>query len=183
MFYYLLIVNKNGSLIYDRSLNSSLNLSQNETINIASIFYSMHAISAQLTPPGYENSSELKLENHGIEILESIYDDEKTKDMLWEDIYIRNLNTLKMKIRRYPKNDIFEFDTLDELRLFDPSYIEDTSSAILKQIAKELHIQEKDIHDIKPLKTDSTKAVGFLFKEGENTYQYTYQDKHLEKQS
>ena len=118
-----------------------------------------------------------------IKILEEIYPLEETKDMLWEDIYIRNLNTLKMKIRRYPKNDIFEFDTLDELRLFDPSYIEDTSSAILKQIAKELHIQEKDIHDIKPLKTNSTKAVGFLFKEGENTYQYTYQDKHLEKQS
>ena len=38
MFYYLLIVHKNGNLIYDRSLNSSLNLSQNETINIASIF-------------------------------------------------------------------------------------------------------------------------------------------------
>ena len=71
MFYYLLIVNKNGSLIYDRSLNPSLNLSQNETINIASIFYSMHAISAQLTPPGYEKTSDLKLENHGIEILES----------------------------------------------------------------------------------------------------------------
>ena len=71
MFYYLLIVNKNGSLIYDRSLNASLNLSQNETINIASIFYSMHAISAQLTPPGYEKTSDLKLENHGIEILES----------------------------------------------------------------------------------------------------------------
>ena len=118
-----------------------------------------------------------------IKILEEIYPLKETKDMLWEDIYIRNLNTLKMKIRRYPKNDIFEFDTLDELRLFDPSYIEDTSSAILKQIAKELHIQEKDIHDIKPLKTNSTKAVGFLFKEGENTYQYTYQDKHLEKQS
>ena len=71
MFYYLLIVNKNGSLIYDRSLHPSLNLSQNETINIASIFYSMHAISAQLTPPGYEKTSDLKLENHGIEILES----------------------------------------------------------------------------------------------------------------
>ena len=37
MFYYLLIVNKNGSLIYDRVLNASLNLSQNETINITSI--------------------------------------------------------------------------------------------------------------------------------------------------
>ena len=71
MFYNLLIINKNGSLIYDRVLNASLNLSQNETINIASIFYSMHAISAQLTPPGYEKTSDLKLENHGIEILES----------------------------------------------------------------------------------------------------------------
>ena len=71
MFYYLLIVNKNGSLIYDRSLHPSLNLSQNETINMASVFYSMHAISAQLTPPGYEHTSDLKLENHGIEVLES----------------------------------------------------------------------------------------------------------------
>ena len=61
MFYYLLIVNKNGSLIYDRSLNPSLNLSQNETINMASVFYSIHAISAQLTPPGYEHTSDLKL--------------------------------------------------------------------------------------------------------------------------
>ena len=38
---------------------------------MASVFYSMHAISAQLTPPGYEHTSDLKLENHGIEVLES----------------------------------------------------------------------------------------------------------------
>ena len=71
MFYYLLIVNKNGSLIYDRSFSSTLKLSSNEVINIASIFYSMHAISSKLTPPGYEKSSELKLENDGIEIMEA----------------------------------------------------------------------------------------------------------------
>ena len=63
MFYYLLIVNKNGSLIYDRAFSSSLKLTSNEVINIASIFYSMHAISSKLTPPGYEKTSELKLEN------------------------------------------------------------------------------------------------------------------------
>ena len=45
MFYYLLIVNKNGSLIYDRAFTDTLKLSSNEYINIASIFYSMHAIS------------------------------------------------------------------------------------------------------------------------------------------
>lgn len=71
MFYYLLIVNKNGSLIFDRSFTDSLKLSSNEFINIASIFYSMHAISAKLTPQCQEKTSELKLENNGIEVLQS----------------------------------------------------------------------------------------------------------------
>ena len=71
MFYYLLIVNKNGSLIYDRGFSSTVKLSSNEVINIASIFYSMHAISSKLTPPGHETTSELKLENGGIEIMEA----------------------------------------------------------------------------------------------------------------
>ena len=71
MFYYLLIVNKNGSLIYDRAFSSTMKLSSNEVINIASIFYSMHAISSKLTPAGYERTTELKLENGGIEIMEA----------------------------------------------------------------------------------------------------------------
>ena len=71
MFFYLLIVNKNGSLIYDRAFSPTLKLTSNEVINIASIFYSMHAISSKLTPPGYEKTSELKLENGGIEIMEA----------------------------------------------------------------------------------------------------------------
>ncbi|MBQ3988148.1 MAG: hypothetical protein II629_05255, partial [Ruminococcus sp.] len=54
--------NKNGSLIYDRGFSSAVKLTSNEVINIASIFYSMHAISSKLTPPGYEKTSELKLE-------------------------------------------------------------------------------------------------------------------------
>ena len=71
MFYFLLIVNKKGSLIYDKSISVNLQLNSNEVINMASIFYSMHAISSKLTPPGYEKTSELKLENNGIEIIES----------------------------------------------------------------------------------------------------------------
>ena len=71
MFYYLLIVNKNGSLIYDKSFKNTLRLTSNEVINMASIFYSMHAISAKLTPAGHEKTSELKLENGGIEEMEA----------------------------------------------------------------------------------------------------------------
>ena len=50
MFYYLLIVNKNGSLIYDKAFSDRVKLSANELIKISSIFYSMYAISSKLTP-------------------------------------------------------------------------------------------------------------------------------------
>ena len=70
MFYYLVMVNKNGSLIYDRTFSNSLKFTSNEVINIATIFYSIHAISSKLTPAGYAQTSELKLEKGGIEILQ-----------------------------------------------------------------------------------------------------------------
>ena len=50
MFFYLLIVNKNGSLIFDKAFSDKIKLSSNEAIKLASIFYSMHAISVKLTP-------------------------------------------------------------------------------------------------------------------------------------
>lgn len=48
MYYLLLIVNKNGSLIFDKVFSDKIKLSANEAIKIASIFYSMHAISTKL---------------------------------------------------------------------------------------------------------------------------------------
>lgn len=109
-----------------------------------------------------------------IEILEAIYDDEKTKDMLWEDIYMAHLDTLKMKIRKYPEDEIFEFDTLDELRQFDSSYITDTRSHILKNIAAKLNITEKDIVDIQTIKDETNEAVGCQFNVCNKRYQYLY---------
>ena len=72
------------------------------------------------------------------EILEDIYDLPETKGLLWEAIYMQHLDELKLKIRRYPDDMIFEFDTLDELRAFDSSYVCDTRSEILKGIAARL---------------------------------------------
>lgn len=109
-----------------------------------------------------------------LEILEAIYDQEKTKDMLWEDIYMAHLDTLKMKIRKYPEDEIFEFDTLDELRQFDPSYITDTRSHILKNIAAKLNITEKDIVDIQTIKDETNEAVGCQFNVCNKRYQYLY---------
>jgi hypothetical protein len=73
MFLLFLIVNKNGSLIYDLQLSKKINLNANDNIQTASIFYSMHAISEKLTPFSLEKdkNKDLGLSNKGIEIIES----------------------------------------------------------------------------------------------------------------
>ena len=71
MFLLLLVVNKNGSLIYDRKLTNKIVLNSNDAIQIAAIFYSMHAISSKLTPNSLSKSSDLKLSNQGIEVIEA----------------------------------------------------------------------------------------------------------------
>lgn len=114
-----------------------------------------------------------------LSILEEIYDQEETKDKLWESIYIEHINELPMYIRRYSNQVIFEFDTLDELREFDHSYRADTRSLILKSVANQLGVKEENIHQVETLKGEDNLAIGFTFKAG-NTYRYLYETKRLE---
>ena len=114
-----------------------------------------------------------------IEILEREFDDENTKDKLWETIFIEHIDELPIKIKKYDPNFIFEFDSLDELRMFDESYIEDTRSLILKKISKELDIKEKDISNIKSFKNENNEAVGFTFLSNKK-YRYFYETSKLE---
>lgn len=57
-----------------------------------------------------------------IAIIEKVYGEESTKNKLWEHIYMENLPQLKMKMRRYPRNQIYEFDSLEDLKRFDRKY-------------------------------------------------------------
>ena len=111
-----------------------------------------------------------------LEILEEIYDLPETVDLLWESIYMQHLDTLKMKMRKYEDDFIFEFDTLDELRVFDTSYVDDTRSEILKKIAKELNCKESDLNDIKTFKTEDNSASGIIFNAKDEKYKYSYKD-------
>lgn len=114
-----------------------------------------------------------------LRFLDEEYDWPQTKSMFWEDIFIRHLDVLKMKIRKYPNDHIFEFDSLDELRSFDSSYIADTRSPILKCIAQQLGGTEAEITQITPLKSENSVAtgIGFLFRDQQ--YRYIYEDKLL----
>lgn len=114
-----------------------------------------------------------------LSILGAEYDQSETADKLWESIYIDHINEFDMKIKKYPSDFIFEFDTLDELREFDTSYIEDTRSVILKELAQKLGVEEKQIVKVKAFKDKNNAAAGFTFEAGQK-YKYYYATKELE---
>lgn len=115
-----------------------------------------------------------------IEILLNEYDLPETAGLLWEAIYMKHLDELKLRIRHYDPDFIFEFDSLDELRMFDDSYIEDTRSQILKKIADELHCSEAEIRNISVVKgTEGMEAAGFRFSFNSMNYQYNYVTREL----
>lgn len=114
-----------------------------------------------------------------LHILEDEYEWPETADKLWETIYIEHINELPMKIRKYPTDFIFEFDTLDELREFDTSYITNTRSEILKKVAGELGVEEKEIRSVKAFKDKDNAAAGFTFETGKK-YKYYYKTETME---
>ena len=114
-----------------------------------------------------------------LHILEDEYELPETADKLWETIYIEHINELPMKIRKYPADFIFEFDTLDELREFDDSYISNTRSEILTKIAGELGVEEKEIRSVKAFKDKDNAAAGFTFETGKK-YKYYYKTETME---
>lgn len=110
-----------------------------------------------------------------ISILERIYEKAETKNMLWEEIYMLNLDKLKMKIRKYKDNEIYEFDSLDELRQFDTTYKNNTKSRIIKEIADSLGVDEFELKEFKPIKKEnSDETIGFSFTCNGTVYKYKY---------
>lgn len=109
-----------------------------------------------------------------LSILEKVYNLPETVDLLWESIFMEHLDVLKMKMRRYPDSAIFEFDTLDELREFDESYVHDTRSQILKRVARELNCSEEDITKVTAYKTADNAAAGMRFTVRNISYEYDY---------
>lgn len=69
-----------------------------------------------------------------LEVLDRVYDLPETAGKLWEDIYIGHIDGLSMVSRHYPAGVIWEFDSLDELRVFDPDFLDNIDSDIMDNI-------------------------------------------------
>lgn len=110
-----------------------------------------------------------------VQILEAVYQEEDTKAKLWEEIFRENLDTLHMKIRRYQPGQIYEFDSLDELRAFDSRYLEDSGSRIMKELAEKLSCRESEMSHLEPVKTEDGDVTGVRFLYREKMYEFDYE--------
>lgn len=107
-------------------------------------------------------------------ILKREYDNFETRQGYWEDVYARHISELPlMKIHRYKPNVIKEFDTLEELRQFDISYLNHTGCEMFKNICKVLQCEEKDITNIDILKKGMTNC-SFAFTCSKDNKKYVY---------
>ena len=107
------------------------------------------------------------------EIMIQEYSKESVRKGYWEDVYIRHIEELPMQVRRYADSDLFEFDTLDELREFDKSYVDDTRSAILKEICSRMSWKEQELSHIKKIKMEENDAI-FTLDHHSETYQVSW---------
>lgn len=107
------------------------------------------------------------------QILEAEYDLPITRDKLWEDLFVDHVKELDMLIRRYDPPIIHEFDSLDELRDFDPLFLENLDSEIFDNIVSVLGCEKCEIHDVYPLKQGLTNlSCHFATNDGEWVYRH-----------
>lgn len=109
------------------------------------------------------------------EIFVEAYQEEETKMGYWEDVYMKHIASLPMKARKYKTGVINEFDSIDELRCFDTSYITDTRSSILKNVCTKLNCKEKDLNTFTRIKRKDQYLL-FSFKKGNELYIYDGRD-------
>ena len=107
------------------------------------------------------------------EILEKVYDRPETAPLLWESIFLSHAKELDMVVRQYPDGVINEFDSLDELRAFDPGFMENLDSEVFTHIATTLGCEPSQITDFYPLKQGITN-LSCHFSVGDDEYVYRH---------
>ncbi len=109
------------------------------------------------------------------EIFVEAYQEEETRMGYWEDVYLKHIMSLPMKARKYKTGIINEFDSIDELRCFDTSYITDTRSSILKNVCTKLNCNEGDLNTFTRIKHKDNYLL-FSFMKGNEQFIYDGRD-------
>jgi CTP:phosphocholine cytidylyltransferase-like protein len=114
---------------------------------IVNTYYNCHDTWVSL---GYAFFSK-KFSEKYIEIVENIIDDQRTYNKFWADIQDDYLSDLYMYIKRCNKNDIYEFDSLQELYDFQIDFKGIMFSESLGYICSVLKCDERELYKFTPI--------------------------------
>lgn len=106
-------------------------------------------------------------------VLEHYYKQPGTEQFYWEQVYLELLKGEAAKrlpgalcpdmyINRQPDNQVYEFENLEELRLFDPKYQNQSNNKAMELVSKVFQVPESEIVHIRCLKSGMTNK-SFLF--------------------
>lgn len=71
MFLLFMIISKNGNLMYEKEFfKQDDNKDSNRNIRIASMLFTQHSLTSEITPSYLNKSNELGLKNKGLEVVE-----------------------------------------------------------------------------------------------------------------
>jgi CTP:phosphocholine cytidylyltransferase-like protein len=95
--------------------------------------------------------------------IEEYYKKPGKENYMWENVIIDELSHFDLYINKQGSSNVYEFETLEELRQFDPEYDSRTPNTLIKTIGDVFGVKENEIVDIKNLKTGMTnKSFKFL---------------------
>lgn len=128
-------------------------------------------------------------------VLEAYYKTPGTEQFYWEQVYVDMLegeargrleedrellkaaeeasglpalrwDEIEMDVNRQREDQVYEFENLEELRLFDTKYQRQSDNEAMSLVSSVFQVPESEIHDIRCLKAGMTNK-SFLFKVGE----------------
>lgn len=103
--------------------------------------------------------------------LTSIYSDAETKPLLWERIFDKYMKELPpMYLKKY-QHVIYEFDSLSELRNFDPYFVDNFDKQIIHNICDYLSCDQEKLQDFKVLSAGQSNNL-FIFTYQNQNYVY-----------
>lgn len=85
-------------------------------------------------------------------VLEDYFGRPGIEGMYWENVWAENVKDIPMWICQCKSTDILEFDSMDELKAFDPGYIYNNRVKVFENICRILCCEITDIDDIITIK-------------------------------
>ena len=106
-------------------------------------------------------------------IMESEINHFGVSSMFWEEFYAKHLKELTLYMKQFGKEEILEFDSIEDLRQFDSEFLLNVDSDIITNICNTLQCKPNDIVDIQVIQSGLTN-VSFSFYSNKIKYVYRH---------